>query len=89
MTLRSVMVQLRPEQIERLDAESTRTGVSRSQVVRDAVDRLFSEPFDRDVAEVYRRAYPDARYGVDEWGDRDAWHSAAAQSRGRDACDSW
>ena len=81
MTLRSVMIQLRSDQIERLDAESARTATSRSHLIRTAVDAYLDEPFDVDVAEKYRLAYPTPSYGVDAWGDRDAWHDAAARSR--------
>ena len=77
MSLRSVMIQLRDDQIERLDAEAARTGASRSRVIRTAVDGLFDRPFDVSVAERYQRAYPEPRYGVDAWGDLVEWHDAA------------
>jgi hypothetical protein len=75
------MIQLRDDQVERLDTEATRIGVSRSHLIRKAVDALLDGPFDVDVAERYRLAYPEALYGVDAWGDRDAWHDAAARER--------
>jgi hypothetical protein len=81
MSLRSVMIQLRSDQVERLDAESNRNGTSRSHLIRTAVDAYLDQPFDADVAEQYRLAFPTPSYGVDAWGDRDAWHDAAARSR--------
>lgn len=79
MTMRSVMIQLRGDQIERLDAQSARTSTSRSHLIRTAVDAFLDQPFDVDVAEQYRVAYPTPSYGVDAWGDLDAWHDAAAR----------
>ena len=79
--MQSVMIQLRGDQVERLDAEATRIGASRSQLIRNAVDALLDKPFDVDVAERYRLAYPEPRHGVDAWGDLDAWHDAAARER--------
>ena len=82
------MLQLEPEQIERLDREAVRTGVSRSQLVREAVAAALRPDLDLDLEARYRRAYapqPD----VDEWGDIDAWHAAAGRDRaGRDS-DEW
>ena len=80
MTLRSVMLQLREDQIARLDAEATRARVSRSKLVRDAVDAQMQGSVDIDLAERYRLAYADG-LGVDAWGDLDAWHAAAERSR--------
>jgi hypothetical protein len=89
MTLRSVMLQLREDQIAQLDADASRAGVSRSQLVPDAVDALISRPIDHDVAAMYRAAYPDERFGTDEWGDLDAWHEAAANGRSAYERESW
>jgi hypothetical protein len=79
--MQSIMIQLRDDQLERLDAEAKRIDVSRSHLIRTAVDALLDKPFDVDVAERYRLAYPEPRYGVDAWGDLDAWHDAAARER--------
>lgn len=87
MTLRSVMLQLRDDQIARLDAQAAGMGVSRSKLVRDAVDAALDRPLAVDVAAQYAAAYPNgdgpelAAAEVDEWGDLDAWHEAAARSR--------
>ncbi len=56
--LRSVMIQLRDDQIERLDGEATARGASRSKVLRDAVDRAFDTSADSDLSSRYASAYP-------------------------------
>jgi hypothetical protein len=89
MGLRSVMVQLRPDQIEQLDRAANRQGTSRSRLVRDAVDASLRPRSDRSVAEQYALAYPDGDSGVDEWGDLDAWHQAAADARVQGERDPW
>ncbi len=91
MTLRSVMLQLREDQIARLDAHAAGLGVSRSKLVRDAVDASFDRPVAVDVAAQYAAAHPDSdrpvasSADVDAWGDLDRWHDAAAHSRRTDA----
>lgn len=95
MTLKSIMLQLRDEQITQLDAEAGRLGVSRSHLVRECVDQSFGDRFDTRVAEAYALAYasPGKDVGdandVDEWGSLDDWHAAAAQARAQDARDPW
>jgi Arc/MetJ-type ribon-helix-helix transcriptional regulator len=79
--MRSVMVQLSEDQITRLDVEAARKGVSRSSVVRAAVDGSLKSRFDQAIADQYAQAYPDGTFGVDEWGSLDEWHAAAAKSR--------
>lgn len=86
---KSVMLQLSDAQLERLDAEAKRLGVSRSKVVRDCVDQSFAERFDARVAELYATAYATNDEDIDEWGSLDEWHAAAARSRAADARDPW
>jgi hypothetical protein len=83
------MLQLREDQISRLDRDASRAGRSRSQLVRDAVDALLSRAVDTDIAERYRTAYPDRRFGTDEWGDLDDWHEEASASRTESDRDAW
>jgi Ribbon-helix-helix protein, copG family len=79
--MKSIMVQLRDDQIAQLDAEAARSGRSRAQVVRDAVDRSLPTHFDQALSDRYAAAYPDGESGTDEWGSLDAWHAAAAAAR--------
>jgi hypothetical protein len=72
------MLQLREDQIKRLDAKAVSVGASRSKLVRDAVDAIFATPVNDDVAELYARAYPEPSFGTDDWGDLDAWHPTSA-----------
>ncbi len=81
MTMKSIMVQLRDDQIAQLDAEAARSGRSRAQVVRDAVDRSLPTHFDQALADRYKAAYPDGETGTDDWGSLDDWHAAAAVAR--------
>jgi Ribbon-helix-helix protein, copG family len=81
MSMKSIMVQLRADQIAQLDAEATRSGRSRAQVVRDAVDQILPTAFDQALADRYAKAYADGQSGTDEWGSLDDWHAAAAASR--------
>lgn len=89
MTLRSVMVQLRVDQIAQLDADAKRTGTSRSKLLRAAVDAALAPAGDADVAALYQRAYPADRFGADDWGDVDRWHETAAADRINRARDAW
>jgi Ribbon-helix-helix protein, copG family len=89
MTLKSVVVQLSEDQIDRLDRIAAHTGASRSQVVRDAIDDALTPPIDSDVAARYAAAYPDNDVIVDKWGDLDQSHSAAARERASDERDPW
>lgn len=89
MSLKSVMLQLRDEQLLQLDAEAQRLGISRSQLVRECVDHSFSSRFDTDVAAAYERAYNRSTTDIDEWGSLDAWHAAAASERTAPTRDEW
>jgi hypothetical protein len=81
MNMRSVMVQFREDQITQLDAEAARSGLSRAQVVRNAVDQSLPIRYDQALADLYAAAYPDGSSGIDDWGSLDEWHAAAAMSR--------
>jgi hypothetical protein len=83
------MLQLREDQIEALDAQGARTHVSRSRLVREAIDASLRGPREQDVAELYRLAYPTPEFGHDEWGDLDEWHAAAARHRAGSDPEPW
>lgn len=90
MTLKSVMLQLEVSQIERLDREAARTGVSRSFLIRQAVDAALTPPIDRDLAARYAAGYPDGDGAdADDWGDLGHWRAAAARDRSGAARDPW
>ena len=89
MAFRSVRVQLRTDQVEQLDSVARQQRVSRSSLVREAVDASLRPRADRAVAELYAVLDSEPLSGVDDWGDLDAWHAAAADARARTERDPW
>jgi metal-responsive CopG/Arc/MetJ family transcriptional regulator len=82
MAVRPTLVQLPPELIDRLDRRAVRERVSRSQVVREAVNAYLRTDAEDEVAESYRKGYDAIPYGTpDEWGDVDAFHAELARQR--------
>jgi predicted transcriptional regulator len=67
------MVQLNEHLLERLDRRAAREGVSRSQLIRHAVEDFLASDrqaeIDRQVVEGYRRMPQGGEHDVDEWGD--------------------
>jgi predicted DNA-binding protein len=83
------MIQLEVEQIEQLDKEASRAGVSRSEMVRNAVEAMLHPPLDVSLDQRYAEAYPEISLGRDDWGDLDAWHEAASTARAEGERDPW
>lgn len=80
------MVQLPPGLIEQLDRRAAREGVSRSQVVRDAVAAYLAASGDSGIAQAYEQGYSGIPFGTaDEWGDLEAWHESLARAREQEA----
>lgn len=77
---RQTMVQLTDELVEELDLEAAQRGVSRSALIREAIEDHFSERRARSVAhqivEGYRRVPPGT---PDEWGSLDDAADMAAR----------
>ena len=73
MARTQTMVQLTDELLGLLDDEARRRGVSRSALIREALDRYLAESRERDLArsivEGYTRIPPAT---PDEWGDAEA-----------------
>ena len=67
------MVQLTEDLLALLDQKAAREGVSRSQVIRDAIEAFFeqdhSAAIDRQLVEAYTRMPQGGAYDLDEWGD--------------------
>jgi predicted transcriptional regulator len=67
------MVQLTDELLERLDRRARRMNVSRSQVIREAIEAHLAADreaeLDRQIVEGYTRKPQGGEYDVDEWGD--------------------
>lgn len=85
MARTQTLVQLTDELIELLDARAAKQGVSRSRVIREAIEAHLrnerEEAIGRSIVEGYTRIPPGA---PDEWGDLEAWHDALAEARARD-----
>ncbi len=79
------MVHLQPDIVALLDARAERDGVSRSALVRRAIDELLADEQSEAVASRYREAYRIAPSDThDDWGDIEAWHVALSEARSSD-----
>lgn len=83
MAMKPTLVHLPPAMIEELDRRRERFGVSRSQMIRDAVSAYVRDD-DAELAQQYRNAYEDKPLThADEWGDLNAWLEEVRGVRGR------
>lgn len=73
MVRTQTMVQLTDDLVTLLDRRASAAGVSRSQVIRDAVEAYLAADkeaeIDRQIVEAYTRMPQGGEYDVDEWGD--------------------
>ena len=70
--MKPTIVHLPPSMIEELDRRGERSGVSRAQVIRDAIGAHLRQ--DEGLAEQYLTAYEAMPLShPDEWGDLHAW----------------
>ena len=67
------MVQLTDDLITMLDQRAAQEGISRSQVIREAIVAFFesdrSAAIDRQLVDGYTRMPQGGAYDADEWGD--------------------
>lgn len=67
------MVQLNRDLLALLDERATREGVSRSQLIREAIEAFLETDrqaaIDRAIVEGYTRMPQGGEYDADEWGD--------------------
>lgn len=67
------MVQLTDDLLQQLDRRATREGVSRSQLIRVAIESYMEADLeaeiDRRIIEAYTRMPQGGEYDIDEWGD--------------------
>jgi predicted transcriptional regulator len=72
-TRTQTMVQLNEELLELLDQRAARAGVSRSQLIREAIEEYLAADWaaaiDRQIVEGYTRMPQGGRHDADEWGD--------------------
>jgi predicted DNA-binding protein len=81
MTSRTqTMVQLNEELLERLDRRASASGVSRSQVIREAIEAYLADDqaatTDRLIVEGYTRMPQGGEYDADAWGELGAMATA-------------
>ena len=73
------MVQLTEELVEDLDAESSRRGVSRSALIREAVTSYLENVRSSDVGRAIVNGYLDhPPHTPDEWSDLDSFGDVSA-----------
>jgi hypothetical protein len=67
------MVQLNEDLVEQLDRRAASDGVSRSQLVREAIEAFLASDrasaIDRQIVDGYTRMPQGGEYDADEWGD--------------------
>lgn len=67
------MVQLNEELVAQLDRRAVRTGVSRSQLIREAIEAFLTADrtavIDRQIVEGYSRKPQGGEFDADEWGE--------------------
>ena len=77
------MVQLTDDLVELLDREAGRRGLSRSALIREAIQSHLAEAreaeISRQIVEGYTRMPQGGEYDVDEWGDLGAFVTALAE----------
>lgn len=73
MTRTQTMVQLTDRLLDLLDRRAARAGVSRSQVIRDAIEAYLAADqqatIDREIIDGYTRTPQTGEYDADDWGD--------------------
>lgn len=73
------LVQLSDSLLAALDQRAASRGVSRSQVIREAVEAYLASDHDAEVSRRIIEGYERIPQATpDEWGDPEAWAAAAA-----------
>jgi predicted transcriptional regulator len=67
------MVQLNVELVKQLDLVASRAGISRSQLIRQAIEAYLAADeqaqIDREIVDAYTRMPQGGEFDRDEWGD--------------------
>jgi predicted transcriptional regulator len=78
------MVQLTDELVELLDRRAASAGVSRSQLIRQAIEAYLNTDreaqLEQRIIEGYKRMPQGGEYDVDEWGNLGAMMSALTEN---------
>lgn len=83
MARTQTLVQLSDVLLAALDQRAAQRGVSRSQIVREAVEAYVSSDLDAELSRSIIEGYERRPRTVDEWGDLDAWMAEAARETDR------
>lgn len=75
MTRTQTLVQLTDDLVQLLDQRAARTGVSRSYVIREAVEEFLAADregtIDRQIVDGYQKMPQGGEYDADGWGNLD------------------
>ncbi len=81
------LVQLNDRLLAALDQRAAQRGVSRSQVVREAVEAYVASDLEAEISRQIIEGYERQPRAVDEWGDLEAWMLEAARAADRSLSD--
>ena len=72
-TRTQTMVQLSVELVKQLDSSASRAGISRSELIRKAIEAYLAKDkqaeIDREIVDAYTRMPQEGEFDRDEWGD--------------------
>jgi hypothetical protein len=77
MASQQLAIRFTEDQIDVIEQAASELGISRSALVKKLVDDLKAIR----IASSYAAGYPLGGRNVDDWGDLDAFHDAAARAR--------
>lgn len=83
-TRTQTMVQLSVELVKQLDASASRAGISRSELIRKAIEAYLAKDkqaeIDREIVDAYTRMPQEGEFDRDEWGDLGAMMTTLAEA---------
>jgi len=77
------LVQLSDRLLAALDQRAAQRGVSRSQVIREAVEAYVASDLEAEISRQILQGYERQPRTVDDWGDLEAWMLEAARETDR------
>jgi len=83
MARTQTLVQLSDRLLAALDQRAAQRGVSRSQVIREAVEAYVASDLEAEISRQILQGYERQPRTVDDWGDLEAWMLEAARETDR------
>lgn len=84
MPMKPTLIHLAEKDIEQLDKRANDEGISRSQVVRDAVASYLASDAAAELDELVSKAYEEFPLGTpDEWGDMETFLAAVRAEKAK------